>query len=194
MLADRMAESFYKGGIITDEEKEMIRFGLESLEGNLLGVGLTLAVGICFKQVGEALLLWLLLFPLRKNAGGYHAATKTRCLFVSAVILIAAFMTFAVFERTLIFYGICAMIAGCVIWVLAPVDNPSKQLDAVECKVYRRRTRIVLGTESVIFIFALLFKWEITIRSVCMAFSMVAISLLTGTVELAISNKIKRFD
>ena len=65
---------------------------------------------------------------------------------------------------------------------------------AVECKVYRRRTRIVLGTESVIFIFALLFKWEITIRSVCMAFSMVAISLLTGTVELAISNKIKRFD
>ncbi len=189
-----MAESFYKGGIITDEEKEVIRFGLESLEGNLLGVGLTLAVGICFKQVGEALLLWLLLFPLRKNAGGYHAATKTRCLFVSAVILIAAFMIFAVFERTLIFYGICAMIAGCVIWVLAPVDNPSKQLDAVECKVYRRRTRIVLGTESVIFIFALLFKWEITIRSVCMAFSMVAISLLTGTVELAISNKIKRFD
>ena len=191
MLADRMAESFYKGGIITDEEKEVIRFGLESLEGNLLGVGLTLAVGICFKQVGEALLLWLLLFPLRKNAGGYHAATKTRCLFVSAVILIAAFMIFAVFERTLIFYGICAMIAGCVIWVLAPVDNPSKQLDAVECKVYRRRTRIVLGTESVIFIFALLFKWEITIRSVCMAFSMVAISLLTGAIELAISNKIK---
>ncbi len=194
MLADRMAESFYKGGIITDEEKEVIRFGLESLEGNLLGVGLTLAVGICFKQVGEALLLWLLLFPLRKNAGGYHAATKTRCLLVSAVILIATFMIFAVFEHTMIFYGICVVVAGCVIWILAPVDNPSKLLDAVEYKVYRRRTRIVLGTESVIFIFALLFQWEITIRSVCMTFSMVAISLLTGAIELAISNKIKRLD
>ena len=194
MLADRMAESFYKGGIITDEEKEIIRFGLESLEGNLLGVGLTLAVGICFKQVGEALLLWLLLFPLRKNAGGYHAATKTRCLLVSAVILIATFMIFAVFEHTMIFYGICVVVAGCVIWILAPVDNPSKLLDAVEYKVYRRRTRIVLGTESVIFIFALLFQWEITIRSVCMTFSMVAISLLTGAIELAISNKIKRLD
>ncbi len=78
MLADRMAESFYKGGIITDEEKEIIRFGLESLEGNLLGVGLTLAVGICFKQVGEALLLWLLLFPLRKKCRRVSCGDKNK--------------------------------------------------------------------------------------------------------------------
>lgn len=194
MLTNRMTDSLSREGIITDEEREIVRFGLESLEGDLLGFGLTLAVGICFKQVGEALLLWLLLFPLRKNAGGYHAATKMRCLFISAVMLIIAFMVFAVLEHTMIFYGICAMVAGCVIWGLAPVDNPSKKLDAIENKVYRRRTRIALGAEGVIFVLALLFKWEMAIKSVCMAFSVVSISLLAGVIELKISNKLKRHD
>ena len=53
MLADRIADFLFKGGNITDEEKEIICFGLESLEGNLLGIGLTLIVGMCFRQVRE---------------------------------------------------------------------------------------------------------------------------------------------
>lgn len=190
MLADRMADSLSKGRIIADEEREIVRFGLESLGGNLLGIGLTLAVGICFKQIGEALILWLLLFPLRKNAGGYHAATKTRCLFVSAAILIITFMFFAVFEHTMIFYGICAMVAGCVIWVLAPVDNPSKKLDAVEYKVYRRRTRISLGIEGAIFILAMCFQWEHVTKSFTIAYVIVGISLLVGLVNLSVNSKL----
>lgn len=88
MLADRIADFLFKGGNITDEEKEIICFGLESLEGNLLGIGLTLIVGMCFRQVREAILLWWLLFPLRKNAGGYHAKTKTKCMLISLIIII----------------------------------------------------------------------------------------------------------
>ncbi|MCM1410151.1 MAG: accessory gene regulator B family protein [Lachnospiraceae bacterium] len=189
MLADRIADSLYKEGIIADEEREIIRFGLESLEGNLQGVVLTLTVGICFKQVEEALLLWLLLFPLRKNAGGYHAATKTRCLLVSTTMLIIVFMFSAVFEYAMIFYGICTMAAGCVIWILAPVDNFSKKLDAVEYKVYRRRTRIALGVEGAIFVLALSFKWEMVVRSICMTLFIACVSLLVGVTKLVICNK-----
>lgn len=150
MLAERLTDSFSKRGIISDEEREIVRFGLESLGGNLLGIGLTLAVGICFRQVGEALLLWLLLLPLRKNAGGYHAATKTRCLFVSAIMLIITFAFFSAFECTLLFYGMCIIVTGIIIWEFAPVDNPSKKLDAIERKVYRRRTRGILVGEGII--------------------------------------------
>lgn len=186
-----MADAFCKEGIIADEEREIIRFGLESLEGNLLGAGLTLIVGVCFKQVGEALLLWLLLFPLRKNAGGYHAATKTRCLFASAVILIISFVIFASFEYTIIFYVICAMATGCVIWFLAPVDNLSKKLDAVEYKVYRRRTRIAVGVEIAIFVLALYIKWEMAVRIICMTLFIVCVSLLVGETKLIIRNKLR---
>lgn len=55
MLAERMVDSLSKEGIIADEEREIVRFGLESLEGNMLGIVLTLTVGICFKRVEERL-------------------------------------------------------------------------------------------------------------------------------------------
>lgn len=184
MLVERIADSFFSEGIIAEEEKEIVCFGLESLEANLLGFALTLGIGICFKQIGEALLLWLLLFPLRKNAGGYHAVTKTRCFLMSALMLASAFLFFGTFERTMIFYGICTMIAGCVIWILAPVENPSKELNVLEHKVYRKRTRIVLGTEGIIFAIVLCCKWEMAVQSICMTFFIVAISLLMGILKL----------
>lgn len=189
-----MANSFCKEGIILEEEKGIVRFGLESLGGNLTGIVLTLTVGIFFKQVGAALLLWLLLFPLRKNAGGYHAGTKKRCLLMSIAMLIVAFMLFTVFEGTRMFYVICAVSAGCVIWFLAPVDNPSKELDAVEYKVYRRRTRIVLGVESIFFVLVLSFKWEMAVQSSCMTFFIVSTSLIMGAIKLLLGNKYKRYD
>ena len=189
-----MTDSFLKEGIISDEDKEIVRFGLESMEGNLQGIGLTLVVGICFNRVGEALLLWLLLFPLRKNAGGYHAATKKRCLFMSVVMLIIAFIVFGVYEHMLVFYGICVVIAGCVIWFLAPIANPSKELDAVEYKVYRRRTRIALGVETAIFVLALSIEWEMAVRSICMTFFIVCVSLLIGVAKYTISNKFREWD
>lgn len=185
-----MANAPSKGVIITDEEREIIRFGLKGLDGNLLGIVLTLTVGICFKQIGETMLLWLLLFPLRKNAGGCHAATKTRCLF-AAVILIITFMLFASFECTMIFYGICVMVAGCIIWGLAPVDNSSKELDAVEYKAYRRRTRIVLGIEGAFFVLALSFKWGMAVENICMILFIVCMSLLVGVTKFMISNKFR---
>ena len=189
MLAERMADSLSKEGIIVDEEREIVRFGLESLEGNMLGIVLTLTVGICFKQVKEAMFLWLWLFPLRKNAGGYHATTKVKCFFISAVMLILAFVLFTVFENTMVFYGICATVAGCAIWALAPVDNLVKRLDVLEHRIYQKRTRIVLGLEEVMFGVALFCKWEMVVRSIGMTFFIVTISLFMGTIKLKIYNK-----
>ena len=190
MLAERMVDSLSKEGIIADEEREIVRFGLESLEGNMLGIVLTLTVGICFKRVEEAMLSWLWLFPLRKNAGGYHAATKGKCFFRSAAMLIAAFVLFTVFEHTIVFYMICNTVAGCVIWILAPVDNLVKRLDVLEHRIYQKRTRIVLGLEGVMFGATLFCKWEMAARSICMTFFVVTISLLMGTIKLTIYNKI----
>lgn len=52
MSADRVIDSLSKEGIISDEEKEIVRFGLESLEGNLLGIILTLIIGIVSVNAG----------------------------------------------------------------------------------------------------------------------------------------------
>lgn len=180
MLAEYLTNSLYKDGIIANDEKEIIRFGLESMEGNLLSIILTLVIGAFFRCFNDAVLLWLLLFPLRKNAGGFHANTKFRCCIVSSIQLSLAFLLFSFLFHTSLCYGICVMVAGCIVWYLAPLDNPSKKLDTIEYKVYRIRCRLVLVTEMLFFILSLVYGWKIGIRSTSMAFFIASLSLLLG--------------
>lgn len=178
-----MANSFANEGIITVEEKEIVQFGLENLGGNLLGFAMTLMTGFCFQRIGDALFLWLSLFPLRKNVGGFHASTKTRCFFTSAFMMILSFTIYTVLTCTNILYGTSTLIAGSIIWMLAPVDNPSKKLDIVEYKIYRIRSRIILALESVIFMLAICCKWEQVVKGITMTFFLVSLSLIMGMIK-----------
>lgn len=182
-LTDRLTNSFFREGIISDEDKEIVRFGLESMEGNLLGIILTLTVGIIFRHIEDALLLWLCLFPLRKYAGGFHASTRTRCLFLSAGMLLTSFAVFTAAEHTTVFYGTAAIISGCIIWILAPVGNQSKVLDQLEYREYRKRSRMILAAEGAIFSLAMCFQWNIVLRSIGMTLFIVSISLVMGVIK-----------
>ncbi len=179
-LAKYLTDSFYMEGIISDEDKTIIYFGLESLAGNLLSATMILLVGSLFKHTKSAFLLWLLLFPLRKNSGGYHAATKTRCLFISLIMIITAFVIFTKFKFTLTFYGISAAINGCIIWILAPIDNSSKKFDAIEFNVYQKRSRVILVIECIIIILSLYLGWEVLLKSSSMALFIASVLLLIG--------------
>ena len=172
---------------VSDEDKEIVRYGLESIGGNLLGIVMTLAIGIFFKCVDTALLLWLMLFPLRKNAGGFHARTRLGCMVISTMALMLAFMVFTAFDHTISFYVINMIIAGVVILRYAPIGNPSKRLEKAERDVYRKRCRLILEMESVTFAAALIFKWEVGIKSIAMAAFIVSISLLLGVIKYGVN-------
>ena len=189
MLAERMADYFSNEGIITDEEKEIVQFGLESMGGNLLGFTMTLVIGVFFHQIGCALLVWLLLFPLRKNAGGFHASTRIRCFFLSASMMFLAFAIYSISNSSNVFYGLSVLVTGCIIWMLVPVDNPSKKLDEVEHKIYRIRSRKILALEGIFFLAAVWFEWKIVVRSTAMTFFLVGMSLVTGAVKLSLCQK-----
>jgi len=47
-LPERLSENLYKEGLVSEEDREIVEFGLESLGGNLAGVFLTLLVGFLF--------------------------------------------------------------------------------------------------------------------------------------------------
>lgn len=189
MLAERMANYFSNEGIITDEEKEIVQFGLESMGGNLLGFTMTFVIGFFFRQIGCAMLVWLLLFPLRKNAGGFHASTRVRCFFLSASMMFLAFAIYSISNSSNVFYELSVLVTGSIIWLLVPVDNPSKKLDKAEHKIYRKRSRKILALEGAFFLAAVWFEWKTVVRSTAMTFFLVGMSLVMGAVKLSLCQK-----
>ena len=184
MLVERLTDFLEKEEIISDEEKEIVQFGLESLGGNLLGIILTLVVGVCFQQVREALLLWFLLFPLRKNAGGFHAKTKVRCFLSSTVTIIVSMVCIQQIRWPETENILITVISAVVIWIMAPVENGNKRLDSVEYRVYRQRTRKILLLEVLLFVLSLTFGWEDLVIVITMVFSIVCVVLVTGKVKM----------
>ncbi len=190
-LAEYLTNSFSREGIISEEDKEIVQFGLESLLGNLLGIVLIVVIGNGFGHILEAIFLWIFWFILRKNAGGFHAETKIGCLLISIVILIVAFILFAISEHTMTFYLLYGMSTGCVIWLMAPVDNSTKQLDMIEHKVYQRRCRIILTLEEVLLLVALRCSIDEIMKSIAMALFVVSISLVLGKLKNLWGEKMK---
>ncbi len=183
-LAGSLTGKLLEDGAISSEEAEIVKYGLENIGSNLLGLLVILAIGGCLRHLLDSFLLWLLIFPLRKNAGGFHAKTKTRCMLVSAGMLIVSFICLVWMEWTKTVYILIVAIFFGIIFFMAPVGNQNKLLDEMEQKVYRKRTRIVLLLESILLIPACVFGWKELLMVIAMCFSIVGTTLLAGKIKL----------
>lgn len=183
-IGKKLAGMLLRDRIISPEEVEIVEYGLENLGSSLLGMSITLLIGYCFGFLRGSFLLWLLIFPLRKNAGGYHAETKGRCLLFSTAILIVSVICFVQIEWLDISYILVAVCCFAIIFFLAPVENANKHLEQVEYLVYRRRIRMILLLEGSLYAAAVIFNWKELVTVITIVFFIVGISLLIGRIKL----------
>ena len=193
-IGKKLAGMLLRDNVISSEEVEVVEYGLENFGGSLLGMSITLLIGYCFGFLRGSFLLWLLIFPLRKNAGGYHAETKSRCLLYSSAILFVSVICFVQVEWLDLGYILVAGFFFAIIFLLAPVENDNKRLELVEYRVYRKRARIILLLEGTLFATAVTFKWEELIAVITIVFFIVGMSLIIGKVKLwcTIYKKVER--
>lgn len=175
-----------KKNVISYEEEEVVEYGLGVLGENILSIVITVLLGSFYKSPISGLLLWLLVFPLRKYAGGFHANTRGRCLLISVGIMLCAYGLFMTWELPMVVFVITtAMTFGIILW-LAPVDTPNKLLDVLEQGMYRKRARVILVTEGIVFISACILRYEILYATVTMSYFIVAVLLVAGKVRMKI--------
>lgn len=185
-IEEKLAGAFLKDGVISQDEVKIVEYGLENLGSSLSGLLVTMLIGIYFDFAWGSFLLWLQAFPLRKNAGGFHAETKIRCLLFSTATIVVSMIGLKQMAWTETVYIWITLISAAVIWLLAPVENNNKRLDSTEVRVYRKRTRSILILEILLFVLALKFDWKSLIITTAMTFFIVCAVLLIGKGKILI--------
>lgn len=180
----KVAEMLLRDEVISLEEVEIVKYGLENLGSSLLGVAVTLIIGFCTDFLWGSFGLWILIFPLRKNAGGFHAQTKCGCLFFSSAMLFLSIICFAQTSWPMIGYILITLFFFMVIFLMAPVENGNKHLDKDEHRIYRKRTRLILLSESVLFLVAAAVGWKEVVVVITIDFLIVGVSLVAGKIKL----------
>lgn len=182
MLVDKIVYSLVEDGIISDSEMDIVRFGLESLKNNIISVLMILGIGAIFKEITEAILVWMLLFPLRKTVGGYHASSKEKCFMLTIGVFFVAFLLDYIYVWSTTVLIISSIILGGIIWRFSPIDNPVKKFDQIAYKVYKKRCRIILLCEGFMLLVAACHGWSKVIRCVFMTIFIMCISVIMGIV------------
>lgn len=152
-ILDFIVSVIEKNDSTSEDEKEEIRYGLEIIFLKALFWILVLATGVIMGCFWECVIYNILFFLLRSNAGGYHAATRTRCLIQSEITVIISLTAIRICRESLCGFVILAVIAllcGIAVWILAPVDTESRQLDADEIRRFGNRARVILAVETAV--------------------------------------------
>ena len=72
--------------------------------------------------------------------------------------------------------SIMTLLAGIIIFILAPVETANKPLDHTELSVYRKRTRIILLSD--ICIITILLAFDLNSIALCMGVALMVLSFM----------------
>ena len=85
----------------------------------------------------------MVLIPLRRKSGGFHARTRSGCYLFSCSIVVAVCLLdkiiFPLWLCTITTFG-----ANAIIFAFAPIENENRTLDQEEQKKFRKQALIIL--------------------------------------------------
>ena len=144
-LAEYLTQQLENENVISSDKRELYRYGFQN------GMILTLNFITSIKAL-ESIILLAAYIPLRSYAGGHHSSSSEKCYIVSSLIMIIwmCLLKFQILSTSCCV--IMLVIGSCVCFVFSPVAGENKPLDELECKMYRRKSLLILLVEIIIWI------------------------------------------
>lgn len=162
---------------------EVVIFGIKMIRDLIISAIVAFIVGILFDKVIETIFFLIILIPLRQNAGGFHTKGRLSCGFLSLIILIGVLSFIGRFNLNGWIQLLLCTISLIIIFVFAPVDNVNNELDNIEKKVYKERTRKILLFELLVFMVLFILDINYWSQIIITAFFITSILLLMGYIE-----------
>lgn len=179
-ISEKFARKLISAGIISENDADVYVYGFFQLAMMILNILTTLLIGILFQLLIPCILLNLSYIPLRMNAGGHHADSPIKC-YINSTIMIAALL--AVIKWIPIHPAISAfllVLSGIVIWILAPVEAENNPWDDTEKLIYRKRTIVILGIETIAFVISLIFTKNWISKTIVLGIFTESLMLIVG--------------
>lgn len=173
-----------------DENKyEIVKYGLELFILKITFFIAILIVSIILNSFWEYLVFFLLFYPIRSFAGGYHASTKSQCFIqslITVVLVLIAIKSIGIYHFIIIPLAVLTIVSAAIIWKFAPIDSENKRLDEDEHLLFKKKSRIVLCTEIGISLVMYLFGF---VEISCSAMSAIIVESILMIMEIIKSYK-----
>lgn len=107
-----------------------------------------LCIAACLKMLPELIIIACILIPLRRNAGGYHAKTKTGCYIFSCFYVLLILLIYKTIINQFMWWS-ALVLSDVIIFCMSPADTENKKLDRIEIEYFRKKSRgILIGANT----------------------------------------------
>lgn len=184
-LSALLTDKLLAKGSITEDERELYIYGFFMLLSHIMYFVLARIFGILFKCFIESIIFYIAFQFIRRYAGGYHAATETRCEILSTLSIIASIGIIKLskiydFKTTLLIITLISMV---IIFILCPLDTPEKPLTEKEFKYFRKISWIILLVIFTTIIVSYFFKFNLLFAPCCISLILESILLISGKIK-----------
>lgn len=180
-FSGRVTDSLVHNQIINIEDRDIYCYGVQQGLVAVLNFATTLLIGCMYGMPWESIIYMICYIPLRHYAGGFHAKTPARCFVFSTFML---FSVLSAMKWVRINGPICIITTLSMlvlIYLISPVQDKNKPLDNDEQCTYRKRARIIAGSEAVA-VLALVFADKLYCACCIMwCLNVMAIMMLMGS-------------
>lgn len=168
--------------MIPPEESDLYQFGMECMLLKFVHYISYAVIAFVLRMPVELIIMGAGIFVLRKDAGGYHADTKSGCYIFSCFVVFGGLTISKILCFTNIWYCM-VLVAEIFIIRVTPIDNCNKILDLEEKNFFRKRIRKKLLFIDCIWIYSICKRNTFIFQTVSMSILIIGFLLKLGMVK-----------
>lgn len=192
-LSERVTHSLIVKGQIEEEQRELYEYGFFMLISKVLYFTFSILIGIAFNRVIESAIFYVSYLLIRQYAGGYHAHTEARCVFLSTSSIVFGVAAVRILTSAALGYFLIPIaLANVVIAVFSPLDTPEKELDESEKKHFRLLSYIALVVLDLIFAITLYLRVKSVYIPLTVSLTLEALLMIFGKADRLYTMKKQR--
>lgn len=139
---NRLADQMVEHQIITEENREVVIYGLDMIAFTVLSLSSLLLLGTLFGRFAVTVCWLVPVVLLQSTCGGYHAQTHTRCY---ATLLASWLLTAFLAPKLPVEACTLALLASFpVIWALTPLEHENAPMSPEKFQKMKRASRALL--------------------------------------------------
>lgn len=184
-IAIRLSNAWGENSIVSKEDVECYRYGLELLISTMINFTLTVVVSLIFGRPYSFLPFTVVYVPMRLYAGGYHAKNHFRCILFSTILfgitVVEAIIFFEVREYACL---LIIIMSFAILKLIAPIESENKPLSNEQIVNAKYKISIIQAILLIMYITLYFFDNFSFYLSICYYAELsVCISVLLGKIS-----------
>lgn len=171
---------FENVGLVDENNREIILFGLSKIFDTLLSWLFTI---ICAWLMGDFLvgiIFETCYMILRQYAGGYHTKSKRSCLILTYLSTFVCLCVVFTVPCDSVLIVLITLLSDIIIIRYAPIQSDNKPLNAMERKVYRKKTVCIIFYLTILICIMLLSKHIIYAETIVVSLILVMVGIVAS--------------